>query len=127
MKPAENTEAGFTLIETLVAFVILSGVVIIALSTMSESLRRMQQAARIVEASKIAQRVLENLSAGNSDSQTTLSGQQDKHQWRIDITPLPGPDKSVMYPALVKVSVAGADGKPIPQAHMETIRMMRQP
>lgn len=127
MKPAENTEAGFTLIETLVAFVILSGVVIIALSTMSESLRRMQQAARIVEASKVAQRVLENLSAENSDSQTTLSGQQTKYQWRIEITPLPSPSISVMYPALVKVSVADADGKPIPQAHMETIRMMRQP
>jgi type II secretory pathway pseudopilin PulG len=126
VKPADNTESGFTLIETLVAFVILSGVVIIALSTMTESLQRMQQAARVVEASKVAQQVLDNLIAKNADGKSIISGQQDKYAWRVEIIPLPGPREAMIYPALITVSVAGSNGISIPQSHLETIRMVRK-
>jgi type II secretory pathway pseudopilin PulG len=126
VKPAENTEAGFTLIETLVAFVILSGVVIIALSTMTESLQRMQQAARVVEASKVAQQVLDNFIAENVDGQPIISGQQAKYVWRVEIMPLPGSPEAMIYPAVIKVSVSDSDGRSIPQSHLETIRLIRR-
>jgi type II secretory pathway pseudopilin PulG len=126
VKLANNSESGFTLIETLVAFVILSGVVIIALSTMTESLQRMQQAARVVEASKVAQQVLANLSSKNSDGRPIITGQQDKYAWRVEIIPLPGPREAMIYPALITVSVAGSNGISIPQSQLETIRMVRK-
>ncbi len=127
MKTADNIESGFTLIETLVAFVILSGVVIIALSTMSESLRRMQQAAQVVDASKVAQHALDDLFLENAADQTTFSGQQDKYRWQIEVIPLPSSDEAIIYPALIKVSVTDSNGNPIPQSHLETIRMMQRP
>ena len=127
MKPIDSSESGFTLIETLVAFVILSGVVIIALSTMSESLRRMQHAARVVEASRVAQQALDSLTAENIDGQTNFSGQRNKFKWRIEIIPLPGQIEAMMYPALIKVLVTDLNGKPIPQSHLETIRLVRRP
>jgi type II secretory pathway pseudopilin PulG len=127
MKPEHNTEAGFTLIETLVAFVILSGVVIIALSTMSESLQRMQQAARVVEASRFAQRTFDDLFVEIASTPKTYSGQDDKYRWRIEIVELPGPSEAMIFPALFKVSVENSKGRSIPQAHIESIRMIRRP
>jgi type II secretory pathway pseudopilin PulG len=126
VKSADNTVSGFTLIETLVAFVILSGVVIIALSTMTESLQRMQQAARVVEASKVAEQVLDNLIAQNADGQSIISGQQAKYAWRVEIIPLSGSSEAMIYPALIKVLVTDSDGRSIPQSHLETIRMIRR-
>ena len=123
----QKLRSGFTLVETLVAFVILSGVVIIALSTMAESLRRMQNAARVVEASKVAQQVLDSLITENIGGQTNFSGQQDKLKWRIEIIRLPGQVEVMTYPALIKVSVTDLNGKLIPQSHLETIRLVRRP
>lgn len=127
VNPEDNTESGFTLIETLMAFIILSSVVIIALSTMSESLRRMQNAARVVEASKVAQQALDSLTTENSDGRTDFSGQRDKFSWHIEMIPLTSSVEAVIYPALIKVSVTDLNGRPIPQSHLETIRMVRRP
>jgi type II secretory pathway pseudopilin PulG len=126
VKLADNAESGFTLIETLVAFVILSGVVIVALSTMSESLRRMQQAAHVVDASKVTQQVLDNLLGDSVTNQSIQSGQSGKFKWQIEIMPLRAPEAAQTYAALIKVSVTESGGKPIPQSHLETIRMLRR-
>jgi Tfp pilus assembly protein PilV len=126
VKPAENTESGFTLIETLVAFVILSGVVIIALSTMTESLQRMQQAAHVVEASIVSQQVLDNLIAESADGRSIISGQQAKYAWRVEIIPLPSPGEAQIYPALIRVSVSDSENEPIPLSRLETIRTVRR-
>jgi Tfp pilus assembly protein PilV len=125
VKPADNAESGFTLIETLVAFVILSSVIIVALSTMSESLRRMQQAAHVVEASKITQQILDNLIAKGTTNELMQAGQIEKFEWRVEIIPMQAPETAQTYPALIKVSVTESGGKPITRSHLETIRILR--
>lgn len=58
MTTETTSETGFTLIETLVAFIILSGAIVLSLSAMTQALQRMRRSTEIVRASELGRVVI---------------------------------------------------------------------
>jgi type II secretory pathway pseudopilin PulG len=119
-----DTQSGFTLVETLVAFVILSGTIIIALSTMSGGLHSMQRSAEIMHASRVAQTVLDSVLA-NSGSDVGSIGEMEGFKWQIRIEPIQSRDDAAMRPVFIRIDILDATGQAIPQAGLDTIAMLR--
>jgi Tfp pilus assembly protein PilV len=120
----DERQSGFTLIETLMAFVILSGAIILALSAMSDGLRRMQRSAEIIHASQVAQSVLESvLSKAGSDP--TTKDEMDGYKWQVSMTPLQSPEDAPTRPVFIGITISDAKGHVIPQAGLETIAILR--
>ena len=104
MNPAEDNETGFTLVETLVAFTILVGAIIVSFQIFSSGLR--QQAA--VEERKslmaIARTELDRLALQPALKDETRIGQTGEVEWQITIKPLASnlaPQDSLLRPFYV--------------------------
>jgi prepilin-type N-terminal cleavage/methylation domain-containing protein len=119
----DDTQSGFTLIETLVAFVILSGTIIMALSAMTDGLHRMQRSAEIIRASQVAQSVLDSvIAASGSDVATT--GEKDGFKWQVSMLSTQSTEDAITRPVFIRIVISDAMGHAIPQANLETIVMV---
>ena len=128
--PIDRSQAGFTIIEVLIALAVVAvGIVAIA-SVMSTNVRgvraleqhlALMQTARSALATKIPPRA--ELGPG------VLSGQLNDHRWQIDIGPLGGgwtlPEAEVSWiPQLVKIHVQSPTGGAL---DFQTVRLMHRP
>ena len=123
MTVQDEAQAGFTLIETLVAFVILSGTIIMALSAMTDGLHRMQRSAEIIRASEVAQSVLNSVLA-KADSDVAHTGEKDGFQWKVLMMPTQSPKDVITRPVFIRITISDATGRAIPQAGLETIAIL---
>ena len=128
--PTDGNDAGFTIIEVLIALALVAVSILAIGSVMSTNVRgvrlleqhvTLMQTARSVMATNIPPRA--ELGLG------TLSGQVNDHQWKIDIGPLgenwavPGAD-AAWIPALVRIQVRSPSGA---VSDLKTVRLMRGP
>jgi len=126
--PTDDRDAGFTIIEVLIALAVVAVSIVAIGSVMSTNVRglleqhvTLMQTARTVMAVGIPPRA-ELGPAG-------LSGRIDDYKWTIDVGPLgqgwdvPGADFA-WIPALVKIRVRSASGA---ETDLRTVRLMRRP
>jgi general secretion pathway protein I len=124
---ADRSDAGFTIIEVLVALALVAVVIVAIGSLMATNLRgarsfeqhvALTQAARTVMTAGIPPRA--ELRAGTS------SGQIDGYRWTVDISPLGGqwsapPADAPWLPQLVRVRVKSSSGA---VSDIRTVRLM---
>jgi len=127
---SDRREAGFTIIEVLVALALVAVVIISIGSLMATNMRGVRsfeqhvtlvQVARTVMASSIPPRA--ELRSGSS------SGQIDGYRWTVDVSPLGGEwaadGADVMWmPELVRVRVTSPTGA---TSDIRTVRLMQRP
>jgi general secretion pathway protein I len=128
--PTDGRDAGFTIIEVLIALAVVAVSIVAIGSVMSTNVRgvrsleqhvTLMQTARTVMTAGIPSRL--ELGPG------ALSGQIDDHKWTIDVGPLgegwdvPGADFA-WIPALVRIRVRSPSGA---ESDLRTVRLMRRP
>ena len=128
--PTDNREAGFTIIEVLIALALVAVSLVAIGSLMATNARgvrslehhvALMQAARSVMSAGIPPRA--ELAPGTS------SGKADDYRWTIDVSPLGGgwtvADADVAWdPELVRIRVTSATGA---VSDIRTIRLMPRP
>ena len=126
----ERRDAGFTILEVLVALALVAVVIVAVGSVMAGNVRGVRaldrhvaltQAMRTAMASAIPPR--EQLAQGTS------SGQADGYRWTVDVSPLGGdwtvPNSDVAWvPELVRVRVRSPSGA---VSDIRTVRLMKRP
>jgi general secretion pathway protein I len=128
--PTDGRDAGFTIIEVLIALAVVAVSIVAIGSVMSTNVRgvrlleqhvTLMQTARTVMTAGIPPRP--ELGPG------ALSGQIDDYKWTIDVGPLgegwdvPGADFA-WIPALVRIRVRSPSGA---ESDLRTVRLMRRP
>ena len=128
--PIDGRDAGFTIIEVLIALAVVAVSIVAIGSVMSTNVRgvrlleqhvTLMQTARSIMTAEIPPRA--ELGLG------TLSGQVNDYRWKIDIGPLgeewavPGADVA-WIPALVRIQVRSPSGA---VSDLKTVRLMREP
>ena len=128
--PIDSRDAGFTIIEVLIALAVVAVSILAIGSVMSTNLRgvrlleqhvTLMQTARSVMTADIPPRAELGLGA--------LSGQVNDYRWKIDVGPLgedwavPGADVA-WIPALVRIQVRSPTGA---VSDLKTVRLMRGP
>ncbi len=126
----ERRDAGFTILEVLVALALVAIVIVAVGSVMAGNVRGVRaldrhvaltQAMRTAMATAIPPR--EQLAQGTS------SGQADGYRWTVDVSPLGGdwtvPNSDVAWvPELVRVRVRSPSGA---VSDIRTVRLMKRP
>jgi general secretion pathway protein I len=128
--PIDGADAGFTIIEVLIALTVVAVSIVAIGSVMSTNVRgvrlleqhvTLMQAARSVMTAEIPPRA--ELGLG------VLAGQANDYRWKIDVGPLgedwsvPGADVT-WIPALVRIQVRSPSGA---VSDLQTVRLMRGP
>ena len=85
-----KAEDGFTLVEVLVAFVILSGAVILSFQIFADGLRRLSAVEARTKAVNVARSELARLSSSRNISEGVTTGTTDGVNWKITVTPIEG-------------------------------------
>ena len=85
-----EAEDGFTLVEALVAFVILAGAVILSFQIFADGLRRLSAVEARTKAVNIARSELARLSSSKSISEGVTTGTTEGIAWKITVTPVGG-------------------------------------
>jgi general secretion pathway protein I len=127
--PTDRRDAGFTIIEVLIALAII-GVSIVAIgSVMSTNTRGVRLLEQHVALMQTARTVMTTAIPPHAESGAgTLSGQIDDYRWTIDIGPLGGdwtvPGAEVAWiPELVRVRVRSPSGA---VSQLRTVRLMHR-
>ena len=116
MPPIDGRDAGFTIIEVLIALAVVAVSVVAIGSVMSTNARgvrsleqhvTLMQTARSVMAADVPSRA--EIGVG------TWSGRTNDHQWRIDVSPMgdewsAAGDQAAWIPALVRIQVRSPSG-----------------
>jgi general secretion pathway protein I len=128
--PIDGRNAGFTIIEVLVALAVVAVSIVAIGSVMSTNVRgvrsleqhvTLMQAVRTIAATEVPSR--EKIGFG------TWSGRTSDHQWRIDVSPM-GEEWSASgsdiawIPALVRLQVRSPSGA---VASLDTVRLVHGP
>ena len=128
--PTDRPEAGFTIIEVLIALTIVAVVIVGIGSVMSTNARGVRALENHVALVQTAQTVLATAIPPRKDLVPgTLSGQIRDYRWQVDIGPVGGgwivDNADVAWiPELVKVRVRAPSGAAL---DLETVRLMRGP
>ena len=125
MTTETTSETGFTLIETLVAFIILSGAIVLSLSAMTQALQRMRQSTEIVRASELARSAFVSISLQKIQGKGISVGAQGDLTWQIEVVPLRRDLQDVAQPSLIRVKIYNLRGEEIPQAAFESVLIMQ--
>src|SRR5262249_55664844 len=126
--PTDRLDAGFTIIEVLIALAIVVVGVIGIGAVMSTNARGVRTLESHVALMQTAQTVLATAIPPRKDlTPGTLSGQIHDHRWRVDIGPVGGgwianDADPPWIPELVRVRVRAPSGATI---DLETVRLMR--
>ena len=129
-QPTDGGEAGFTIIEVLIALAMVAVSIVAIGSVMSTSLRGVTSLERHVALMQTVRAVMTTEIAPHADLVLgSSSGRISDYQWRVDVAPL-GDDWVVSgadvawVPDLVKVRVRSPSGATI---DVQTVRLMRRP
>ena len=128
--PIDNSEAGFTLIEVLIALALVAvSVVAIGslMATNARGVRLMEQHVALTQATRMVMTAA--IPARAELRPGAVSGQTDDYRWTIDVTPLGGgwavKDADVPWvPELVRVRVRSPTGA---VSDIRTVRLMPRP
>lgn len=115
-----KAEDGFTLVEVLVAFVILAGAVILSFQIFADGLRRLSAVEARTKAVNIAKSELARISGSKNISEGVTAGTTEGIAWKITITPVGG-----IAAFKVEVRAADAVGKTEGPPVIETILLGR--
>lgn len=85
-----KAEDGFTLVEALVAFVILAGAVILSFQIFADGLRRLSAVEARTKTVNVAKSELARLSSSKSISGGVTTGTTEGIAWKITVTPVAG-------------------------------------
>jgi general secretion pathway protein I len=127
-RPTDSTEAGFTVIEVLIALAVVAVCIVAIGSVMATNVRGVRSVERHVELMQTARTALATAIPRRGDLQPgTLSGQIGDYRWRVDVGELGGdwatPDADAAWiPELVTVHVQSSTGAAI---DVRTVRLMR--
>ena len=128
--PTNQREAGFTILEVLIALAIVAVAVVAIGSVMSTNARGVRELESHVALMQTAQTVLATEIPPRKELRPgVLTGQLHAFRWQIDIGPVGGDwivdNADVAWmPELVKVRVRAASGAAV---ELETVRLMQRP
>lgn len=128
--PTDRPEAGFTILEVLIALAIVSVVIVAIGSVMSTNARGVRALENHVALIQTARTVLSTAIPPRKDlAPGSLSGQIRDYRWQVDIGPVGGGwvigDADVAWiPELVKIHVRSPSGAAV---ELETVRLMQRP
>jgi general secretion pathway protein I len=128
--PTDRPDAGFTIIEALIALVVVAVSIVAIGSVMSTNARGVRALENHVALLQSAQTVFVTAIPPRKElAPGTLSGQLRDFRWQVDIGPV-GSDWVVegadvaWIPELVKIRVRSPSGATV---ELETVRLMRRP
>jgi general secretion pathway protein I len=128
--PSDRRDAGFTIIEVLIALAVVAVSVVAIGSVMSTNLRGVRSLEQHVTLMQTARTVMiGELPASAELDFGALSGQVNDYRWRIDVEPM-GEEWNVKgadapwIPALVRIQVRSPSGA---LSDLKTVRLMRGP
>jgi general secretion pathway protein I len=127
-RPTDSAEAGFTVIEVLIALAVVAVCIVAIGSVMATNVRGVRSVERHVELMQMARTALATAMPRRADLQPgTLSGQIGDYRWRVDVGELGGdwaaPDADATWiPELVTVHVQSPTGAAM---DVRTVRLMR--
>jgi len=125
----ERPDAGFTIIEVLVALAVVAVVIVAVGSLMSTSVRGVRAFERHVALMQATRAAMTTAIPPRRELQPGLSsGQSDGYRWNIDVSALGGewavPDsKSAWVPELVRIRVSSPSGA---TSDIRTVRLMKR-
>ena len=120
----DEAEDGFTLVEVLVAFVILAGAVILSFQIFADGIRRLSAVETQTKAVNVARSELARLSASKNISEGVTAGTTEGIDWKITVSPIDGiaaNGASTMRPFKVEVRAVDAADKTEGSPVIETI------
>jgi general secretion pathway protein I len=124
----DGPQAGFTIIEVLIALAVVAVCIVSIGSVMSTNARGVRSLERHVELIQVARSVMATGIPPRAElGPGVLSGELHDHRWQIDIGPLAGdwvvPNADVTWiPQLVKIHVQSPSGGAF---ELRTVRLMR--
>jgi general secretion pathway protein I len=128
--PIDNSEAGFTLIEVLIALALVAVSLVAIGSLMATNARGVRSLEQHVALLQTARTVMTAAIPSRAALRPgAVSGQTDDYRWTIDVSPLGGgwtvPDADVPWvPELVRVRVRSPSGA---VSDIRTVRLMQRP
>ena len=128
--PSDRPDAGFTILEVLVALAIVAVSIVAIGSVMSTNARGVRALENHVALIQTAQTVLTTAAWPRKDiAPGSLAGQLRGYRWQVDIAPVggswdPGDADVAWVPELVKIHVRSPSGGAVDLA---TIRLMQRP
>jgi general secretion pathway protein I len=126
--PTDRGEAGFTIVEVLIALAVVAISIVAIGSVMSTNVRGVQALENHVALVETAQTVLATAIPPRKElAPGTLAGQIRDYRWQVDVGPVGGGwvidnVDAVWIPELVKIRVRSPSGAAI---DLETVRLMR--
>ncbi|MDH6258173.1 prepilin-type N-terminal cleavage/methylation domain-containing protein [Bradyrhizobium sp. BR13661] len=125
----DESEAGFTVIEVLIALAIVAVSIVAIASVMSANARGVQSMGEHVALVQSARRIMNaQIPLRKELGPGALSGAIDGYQWRIEISPMSdwiAPDTDAPFvPHLVKIRVRSASGA---EYDLQTVRLVGTP
>jgi general secretion pathway protein I len=128
--PIDRRDAGFTIIEVLIALAVVAVAIVAIGSVMSTNVRGVRALEQHVTLMQTARSVMTTDIPPRAELGTgVLSGQVNDHRWKIDVGPM-GDDWAVpgsevaWIPALVRIQVRSPSGA---VSDLKTVRLMRGP
>jgi prepilin-type N-terminal cleavage/methylation domain-containing protein len=115
---------GFTLIEVLVAFVILSGAVILSFESYIHGLRILHQAQDALEANSLSQSIITGALADDS-AVVGSKGVAGQMTWEMVVWPIRQKNSGLLTPVAIEVHVFDREGRGITTATLSTIKIAR--
>ncbi len=129
--PSDRPDAGFTILEVLIALAILAVSIVAIGSAMSTNAHGVQKMESHVALVQTAQTVLATaIPPRNELAPGTLAGQLRNYRWQVDVSPVggdwepPGDSKVAWMPELVRIHVRSPDGAGL---DLSTVRLMPRP
>ena len=129
-QPIDSGEAGFTLIEVLIALALVAVSVVAIGSLMATNARGVRSLEQHVALTQATRMVMTAAIPSRAELRPgAVSGQTDDYRWTIDVTPLGGgwtvKDADVPWvPELVRVRVRSPSGA---VSDIRTVRLMQRP
>ena len=128
--PIDGRDAGFTIIEVLIALAVVAVSIVAIGSVMSTNVRGVRLLEQHVTLMQTARSVMTmDIPSRSELGPGAVSGQVNDYQWKIDVGPLgegwavPGADVA-WIPALVRIQVRSPSGA---VSDLKTVRLMRGP
>jgi general secretion pathway protein I len=129
-RPIDHSEAGFTIIEVLIALALVSVSLVAIGSLMATNVRGVRSLEQHVSLMQTTRTVMTAAIPSHVELRPgTSAGQTDDYRWTIDVTPLGGgwtvPEADVPWtPELVRVRVKSPTGA---ISDIRTVRLMQKP
>jgi general secretion pathway protein I len=126
---SERRDAGFTILEVLVALALVAVVIVAIGSVMATNVRGVRSFERHVALMQATRSAMATaIPPRDQIRQGTVSGQADGYRWTVDVTPLGGhwtvPDSGVAWvPELVRLRVRSPGSA---MSDIRTVRLMKR-